>query len=119
MSKISADGKTIVRFSGGSRLAHGIQAITFVLLFITGCAFAFRSFGSLIGHDMLKGFVKFHRVLGFVYLLSAVVLILFSGKNMMRWLKDTFSFNKNDIAFIMSFPKDFFKGHSDYQPQGR
>jgi formate dehydrogenase subunit gamma len=117
--QISADGKSILRFSRGSRLAHGVHAIVFLLLLFTGCAIAFQGLGNLIGHDLLKRFVQIHKVLGFAFLAGPIILLLFSGKNAARWLKDTFSFGKNDLGFVLAFPKEFFTGHAQTPPQGR
>lgn len=118
-NKISPDGKYIYRFGWGSRLAHGAHATVFLLLLFTGCAIAFQSLGNLIGHSQLKSFVQIHRVLGFAFLAGPIILLLFSGKNALRWLKDSLSFGKRDIAFVAAFPKEFFTGHADTPPQGR
>jgi formate dehydrogenase subunit gamma len=116
---ISADGKSILRFSWGSRLAHGVYAVVFLLLLFTGCAVAFKGLGGLIGHSLLKSFVQIHKTLGFVLLAGPVILLLFSGRNAARWLKDTFSFGRNDLGFVLAFPGEFFTGRAQTPPQGR
>lgn len=118
-NKISQDGKSIERFSPGSRIGHGMHAILFVPLFITGCMIAFRGFGNLIGSEALKGVAQFHKALGLCFVVPVIILILLSAKNFFRWIKESFSFGKNDWVFVKTFPLGFFGVHTSYPPQGR
>jgi formate dehydrogenase subunit gamma len=117
MSKIQ-DG-TIKRFSLASRIAHWLYAALFILLFLSGLAIAVRSVGRLFGTDILKFLVKTHVWIGYALAVPVLLLILFSTKNFVRWIRDIFSFTKNDATFLTVFIKEFFGGKPEIPPQGR
>jgi formate dehydrogenase subunit gamma len=118
-SKIQDNGGTIVRFSLASRIGHWLYAALFIVLFLTGLAIAVRSIGGLFGTDALKFLLKTHLLLGYFFAVPVVILLLFSTKSFARWIRDIFTFTKNDASFITSFIKEFFGGKTEIPPQGR
>lgn len=119
MSKGKSD-ETIMRFSLTSRLGHGIHALSFVLLFITGCALVFRGFGSLLGPDGLRLFSSIHHFFGIVFTFVPIFILVFlSWKHTKRWLHDIFHWSNEDVKFVMVFPKVFFGFKAKTPKQGR
>jgi formate dehydrogenase subunit gamma len=116
-SKIQ-DG-AITRFSLASRITHWLYAALFIILFLSGLIIAVRSIGKLFGTDILKFLVKTHLLIGYALIVPVFVLIFFSTKNFIRWIKDIFTFTKNDAAFLTVFVKEFFGGKPKIPPQGR
>jgi len=109
-----------MRFSLPSRLGHGINALAFVILLITGSALVFRGFGSLIGINGLELFSNIHHMFGYVMtFIPIIILIIFSFKNMRRWLYDIFHWSNYDVKFVMAFPKAFFGLKVNTPKQGR
>lgn len=111
---------TIERFSLPSRLGHGVHAISFVILLLTGCALVFRGFGSLIGPGGLRLFSNIHHLFGLIFtFVPVIILVFFSWKNTKRWLYDITHWSKNDVEFVKAFPKTFFGFKVETPKQGR
>lgn len=112
--------ETIERFSLGSRVGHWCYVLFFIILLITGAALVFRGFGSLLGISGLKTATQIHRTIALPFtFIPIIILLVFSGKNIKRWLAEIFRFRKDDILFVTSFPKEFFGLKTSYPPQGR
>lgn len=111
---------SILRFSLASRLGHGIHAISFTLLFFTGSALVFQSFGSLIGAGGLKLFSKTHHFLAYVLtFVPTLILLLFSWDNIKNWIYDITHWSKADVKFVSTFPKVFFGFKAETPKQGK
>ncbi|MFA5537351.1 MAG: cytochrome b/b6 domain-containing protein [Bacillota bacterium] len=110
----------ILRFSLGSRLGHGVQAISFTLLLITGSSLVFKSYGALIGPGGLKLFSQLHHILAYVLTFGPILLlILFSWDNVKRWIYDCIHWTESDVKFVAAFPKIFFGLRADTPKQGK
>jgi len=119
MSK-EKNSDTVVRFSFPSRMGHGVQAISFIILLLTGSALVFRGFGALIGPGGLRSFSNIHHLFGLIFTFVPVtILVFFSWKNTKRWLYDITHWNKGDVEFVKAFPKTFFGFKAETPKQGR
>lgn len=119
MSKRDGANK-ILRFSLGSRLGHGAQAISFALLLITGSALVFKGYGALIGSGGLKLFSQIHHLFAYVMTFAPVlILLLFSWDNVKRWIYDSTHWTKDDMKFVTAFPKIFFGIKVETPKQGK
>ena len=110
----------ILRFSLGSRLGHGVQAISFTLLLITGSSLVFKGYGNLIGASGLKLFSQLHHILAYILTFGPILLlILFSWDNVKRWIYDCIHWTQADVKFVSAFPKIFFGLKADTPKQGK
>ncbi len=112
--------KRIKRFNVAERVAHWSQAFAFVVLFLTGAGLIFQFFGDFLGVEGLRRAGLLHRVIGISFpVIVLAVLVLLTPKTTREWLKSLVSWNKDDIRFLMLFPKEFFGGHVKLPPQGK
>lgn len=113
-------GQTIERFKLGSRLGHWSHAITFVFLLLTGAVFVFKGYGNLFGTSTLKLFSDIHHFMAWPFtFLTIFILFVGARKDALKWIKDCFTWRKNDFKFIAGFPKEFFGLKSDLPKQGK
>ncbi len=114
------DHAKVERFSFPSRLGHGIHALTFILLLITGCALVFRGFGILVGPGIMRVFSYMHHFLGVVFtFVPVIILVFFSWDNTKRWIYDITHWSSSDVKFVKAFPKVFLGLKVDTPKQGR
>lgn len=119
MSK-GKNNDTIERFSFASRLGHGVHAVSFVILLLTGCALVFRGFGVLIGPGGSRLFSNAHHLFGVIFtLVPLIILVFFSWKNTKRWLYEVTHWHSYDVEFVKAFPKTFFGFKAETPKQGR
>lgn len=113
-------GKTVERFTPATRLGHWVHVIAFLALLITGLALIFTGFGNLFGSAGLKATVSIHRFMAWPFtFLTVVILILGANKSTRRWIKDIFTWKKNDVDFIKAYPKEFFGIKTKLPKQGK
>lgn len=111
---------TILRFSLASRLGHGIHALCFFILLLTGSALVFRGFGALLGPGGLRIFSHIHHLFAVIFtFVPVMILVFFSWENTKRWLYDITHWGRNDVQFVKTFPKTFFGLKADTPKQGR
>lgn len=111
--------KEVLRFSAIIRLAHWMHTITFFILVATGLLLYSNFFDWLA--PLFGGFSGariVHRVAAVFFILPTVLVLLISPKELFHWLKEITSWDKNDTAFVASFPKKFFGVDSTPPPQG-
>lgn len=118
MSKKNPD--KVVRFNAAERLGHWCHAVCFVLLLLTGSAFAFTSLNHALGAGSLAACNAIHRFIAYPFtVLSLVVLLLGTPRSFFQWLKDCFSWSREDWQFIKDFPREFFVLPVKLPEQGR
>ncbi len=111
--------KMIKRFSAVVRFTHWVYAISFIVLAVTG----YMLFGTeLDGMEPLfgglTGAMVVHRVAACFLIGAIVVSLLIRPSEMLYWIKECFKFNKNDAAFMASFPLKFLGIKKKIPPQG-
>lgn len=113
------DGK-VYRFTKAQVAAHWIHTVTFLLLLLTGLAIyvpATSWIGYLFGGIQIARII--HRVVALPYALFALlVLLVGGGKPTKEWLKVTFTWKGEDIAFMPKYIVTEFMGrHADDLPE--
>src|SRR5690554_4161754 len=114
---IKTNEKTVQRFNLGFRVSHWVQVISFFGLYLSGLPmyteffdFLFAVFG---GPEMAR---IIHRTFAVVFILPFFILLFFDREGLKNWAKRIFTWKKNDFAFFLHFPKEFFVG-SDKVPK--
>lgn len=109
----------IFRFSKTARITHWVYACSWLLLLITGLllftdAFDFLApvFGGFVGAQML------HRVVAVIFLLPAVIFLLFDPKGFAGWIKECLTWTGDDFRMLPLFFKDLLGMKTDMPPQG-
>lgn len=109
----------IKRFSPVVRVTHWMYAISFIILAITG----YMLFGDKLDwmapmFGGIEGAMIAHRVAAVFLIASIVISLLMRPKEMLSWIKDSFSFTKADIGFLKTFPHKFLGIKKEIPPQG-
>lgn len=111
--------RMIKRFSGTVRVTHWIYAVSFIVLAITG----FMVYSTELDwmapvFGGVTGAMVVHRVAG-VFLMAAILIsLLIRPSEMLAWIKECFTFTKNDAGFMMTFPFKFLGIKKKIPPQG-
>ena len=107
--------KTVKRFSKYIVIAHWTNAISFIMLVLTGLPL----FLEVSVPDFLQ---IVHRVFAVTFLLPTPFMILMDRKGFLNWTKNAWSWKKYDFQFLAVFPleligkaknipkQDFFNG---------
>lgn len=118
MSKISKDGKYVKRFTKPVIVAHWVNALAFIMLYISALPmytdffdWMFPLFG---GPETLR---IVHRVFAVLFILPLFILLLFDPKSFGAWIKQITSWKKHDFKFFAAFPKEVLTGHADVPKQ--
>ncbi|OEH85206.1 formate dehydrogenase subunit gamma [Desulfuribacillus stibiiarsenatis] len=112
------DGK-IYRFTPTARFTHWLYVGSYAVLFLTGLllfADTFDFLAPLFGG--YEGAQLIHRIFAVVFLLPAVIFVLFDPKSFFGWLKDCFTWTMDDIKFFPAFAMELFGMHPKCPPQG-
>lgn len=101
--------KRVLRFNLMERIGHWGHAVPFTVLLITGLTLVFGKYNSLLSGSTLKFLSATHHFMGYVFtFLALAVLIIGTPRTFLSWIKSCFTWNKDDIKFVISFPKEFF-----------
>ncbi|OEF95922.1 formate dehydrogenase subunit gamma [Desulfuribacillus alkaliarsenatis] len=112
------DGK-IYRFTKTARVTHWVYVISYAVLFFTGLLLFSNAFDFIA--PLFGGFENaqlLHRIFAVVFILPVVIFILFDPKSFFGWLKDCFTWTKDDFGFFPSFVKELFGIDAKTPPQG-
>jgi len=99
----------VERFNLAERLAHWNHAISFCLLFITGAALVFRGWGGLLGPHGVRLARDIHHVLAIPFTFFTLLILLVGTRTtFFAWLKEILTWDKEDVRFLLLFPREFF-----------
>ncbi len=113
-------GDKVLRFVLGERIAHWNHALTFLILLFTGGALVVRGLAGALDRDALLLFGQIHRIAAVPFtLLTIPILYIMARKTAGKWVRDSFTFDKDDIGFLAGFAKEFFGIHVKLPDQGR
>ncbi len=104
----------IVRYKFVQRLGHGINAIAFIMLFITGAFLFFPALG-LFASDVSR---ILHRIFAVILILGPIFYFIASRDRFLHLLKASFTYNKDDLIWLMKMPLYFFGKAEGLPPQG-
>ncbi|MCL5039845.1 MAG: cytochrome b/b6 domain-containing protein [Firmicutes bacterium] len=110
----------VERFNLGERMAHWNHAISFCLLFVTGAALIFRSWGGLLGPHGVKLAQDLHHVMAVPFtFFTLLILLVGTRKTFFAWLKEIFTWGNEDMKFLGRFPREFFGLKVELPEQGK
>lgn len=112
--------KRVKRFSGAARFTHWAVAISFILLFFTGLGLFSPRFNGLIA--VFGGFetsMVIHRLAAKVFIIAPIIGFIMAPRAALGFLKEIFSWDKDDWIYIRKFPKEYFGLKPELPPQGR
>lgn len=110
----------VKRFNKTERIAHWANALFFGLLFLSGMVLFFGGVASVLGPAGVSISKLIHRIAAVPFILIVPVMMIFgTPKTTKLWLKDIFTWNKDDLKWLSGFVKEFFGAHPKLPPQGR
>lgn len=113
-------GNRVQRFNLTERIAHWANALFFVLLFLSGMVLFFGGIASALGPSGVAVSKLIHRIAAIPFILIVpVAMFLGTPQTAKLWVKDLFTWSKDDRVWLSRFAKEFFGGHTEMPPQGR
>jgi len=109
----------VKRFSKAVIIAHWMNAIAFFALFLTALPMYTEFFNWL--YPILGGPASarmLHRIFAVMFILPTFFIILVDPKSFFHWIKQVFTWKKEDFKFFVPFAKEFFGKKVDVPKQG-
>ncbi|GFN24224.1 formate dehydrogenase subunit gamma [Thermanaeromonas sp. C210] len=101
--------RRIERFNLAERLGHWSHGVTFVLLLVTGLGLVFRGLSGLLSPEVLQAARNVHHAMAYPFtFLTVLILLLGTPRTTFQWLKECFTWRKEDLKFLQGFPREFF-----------
>jgi formate dehydrogenase subunit gamma len=97
------------RFSKGFVVAHGVNAISFLALYITALPMYAHSFSWLF--PVLGGPATarlLHRIFACIFVTPTIIYLIMDPKGLALWMKELITWKKRDVQFFTEFVKDLF-----------
>lgn len=109
------------RFSSAERWAHWVHAASFFILLCTGLAVLSPKLAFLaVPFGGIQSARIIHRMAGVVFaVVSLGILLIGDRAALRRWLHDITTWERDDVAFLRLFPREFFGGAPTLPEQGR
>lgn len=109
----------VKRFSKFIVIGHWVNAVSFIMLFLTGLPLylgvGFNWIGSIFGgHENAQ---IIHRVFAVTFLLPTPFIILTDFKGFKHWTKQAFGWTKDDFRFLAFFPLELIGKAGDKIPK--
>lgn len=112
------DGE-VLRFTKPPRIVHAVHLVAFFTLLYTGIARLWPATNVLVGGNLLLG-QTIHHVAAVIFVGLPLAMMLVYWKGTMHFLKDIFSWDKDDTAWILKFVQWFIRPQSVHlPPQGK
>ncbi|WML55343.1 cytochrome b/b6 domain-containing protein [Neobacillus sp. PS3-12] len=102
-------GVKVRRFSKGFVVAHGVNAISFLALYITALPMYAHSFSWLF--PVLGGPANarlLHRIFACIFVTPTIIYLIMDPKGLALWMKELITWKKRDVQFFTEFVKDLF-----------
>ncbi|MFE8701919.1 formate dehydrogenase subunit gamma [Cytobacillus sp. FJAT-54145] len=104
--------KMVKRFSKPVIIAHWVNALAFFVLYISALPMYTEFFDWLyVLFGGPEGARLVHRIFAVIFILPIVFILIADPKSFFHWIKQIFTWRKDDIEFLKAFPKEFFGGH--------
>lgn len=100
----------IKRWGRVARLNHWVHLIAVLLLIYTGLALFVETTNILA--NPLGGFIvtrSLHRLAAVVFIVVPVIAVIFNWRQFLEWVRDNFTWGKDDTAWLVRFPLYFFR----------
>ncbi len=116
MSKRTAEEQKLLRYRAGQRVVHALLASSFLILLITGMMLFWPPLSQYAAGGMSR---LIHRVGAVLFILVPIVYLIVDRHGAKELLVESFSYDKDDIAWLKKVPRYFFGRAVDMPPQGR
>lgn len=117
MNKTDMEVKRIYRFSLPVRIAHWVNALSFIMLFVSALPmytdffnWLYPVFGGPAGARLV------HRIFAVIFLMPTIFIIVTDPKSFVQWTGNILSWKQYDFKFFTEFPKEFF-GRESHVPK--
>lgn len=110
----------VLRFPVSMRLFHWFYITFYFVLLITGAFIMYDFLDFLIpvfGGIQLSRLI--HRFVGVALIITPIIVFFFNPKEVLKTLKDAYTWKLSDLKFFKGFVVEFFGGHAHYEPQGK
>lgn len=97
------------RFSKGFVIAHAVNAISFLALYITALPMYTDFFNWL--YPVFGGPANarlMHRIFACIFVTPTIIYLIMDPKGLMLWMKELVTWKKRDLQFFTEFVKDLF-----------
>lgn len=116
--KVFKDGQ-VLRFSTPARVVHAIHLLSFFTLLYTGIARLWPETNVLLGGDLLLG-QTIHHVAAVIFVAVPIIMMILNWKGTVEFLREIFSWDKDDSAWMMKFVPWFIRPQAvKLPPQGK
>ncbi|MBP1760187.1 MAG: formate dehydrogenase subunit gamma, partial [Firmicutes bacterium] len=96
------------------------QEWSYFLERLLGMVLFFGTIASTIGHGGVAFTKLVHRIAAVPFILIVPIMMIFGTPRTTKiWLKEIFTWTKDDIVWVTGFAKEFFGGHTKLPAQGR
>lgn len=99
----------VKRFSKGFVIAHAINGISFIALYITALPMYTEFFDWLYvvfgGPENAR---LLHRIFAVTFIMPVFIYLIFDHKGFFHWMKELVTWKKRDLEFFTEFVKDLF-----------
>jgi formate dehydrogenase subunit gamma len=110
----SAPGEKVVeRYSKSVRVLHWVNAVAWVVLFITGWFFVVDQFGAG-AREGISG--VFHRIAAVVMIGWAVLFVIGDKQGAVKGIKEAFKWGKDDLGWVKAAPAYYILGEEGSMP---
>lgn len=106
----------LLRFSRAQRLVHWVFTVTFFALAITGLFLIVPGWSGLAVGGTSR---LIHRIMAVPFMAAPLFYLLFDFKGLKRLVSDSFSYDKDDLRWLMHFPRYVLGFAHGLPPQGR
>jgi formate dehydrogenase subunit gamma len=113
---MATEAGKIRRFTGPQMIAHWVFALAFFVLAGTGLVLVISDLGALAAGGA-TGVI--HRVAAVVLMLVPVYYFIFDRKGLARLFRESFTYDRDDLAWLKGFPRYLAGRSKGLPPQGR
>ncbi|MFU8841241.1 MAG: formate dehydrogenase subunit gamma [Nitriliruptoraceae bacterium] len=113
---LTDDGERILRYRPAQRYIHLLVAVTFVALFLTGLPLIVEPLAFLAAGGTSR---ILHRVAAVGFMAVPILYLLFDRDGMKELVKESFTYDKDDLRWLGHMGRYFLGNAADMPPQGR
>jgi len=109
----------VYRFSKTARFVHWLYAACYIILLFTGLLLFTDLFDFLAPvFGGYRGAQTVHRVVAGIFILPGLIFMMLDFKNFKGWLKESFTWTKDDFRALPLLVKNILGLKADIPPQG-
>lgn len=112
------DNRYVPRHQKGFMICHWLNAVSFLMLFLTALPLYADSFLFLYNIFGAKTLQYAHRFFAVIFIATPFIGLLMARDGYATLFKQAFSFGTDDLIFLLKFPFTLFGGEPDVPKQG-